>query len=64
MGFIRQGTVQGLARVGRKLALQYCKSNIMTANSWRRTPLRLQNTKAGRDNVEEAAKSAAGSFMV
>ncbi|KAL4522636.1 hypothetical protein Ndes2437A_g07397 [Nannochloris sp. 'desiccata'] len=35
----------------------------MAANPWRDTPLRFQNTKAGRDHAEEAAKSAASSFL-
>jgi len=58
MGFLRQCTLQRLDRAGRKA------SNIMAANSWRRVPMRFQNTKAGGDHIEEAAKSVAGSFMV
>lgn len=56
---LREGTeiLQRLARVGRN-------RNIMAANPWRDTPLRFQNTKAGRDHAEEAAKSAASSFLV
>jgi hypothetical protein len=58
------GTLLRLSAAGKMWGRIYFNNNMAAATQWRRTPLRLQNTKAGKDHVEDAAKSAAGSFFV